>query len=225
MCKLIALVAAILLGASAQALAEPPPITVEGGATQGTTRGPIDIWLGIPYAAPPVGALRWVAPQPVKPWQGTLTTDTYGPSCFQPEVEFVSEDCLTLNVFRPQTMTGLLPVMVWIHGGAYVRGGSRLYPMQALAAQGIVGVSLNYRLGRLGFFAHAALQQDGAVKGNFGYLDQLAALKWVRKNIAAFGGDPANVTIFGESTGGGSVIAHLISPMSKGLFVRAIEHP
>lgn len=220
--RLIALVAAILLGASVQAHAEPPLITVEGGAIQGTTRGSVDIWLGIPYAAPPVGTLRWVAPQPVKPWQGTLVTDTFGPSCFQPEVEFVSEDCLTLNVFRPQTMTGPLPVMVWIHGGAYVRGGSRLYPMQALAAQGIVGVSLNYRLGRLGFFAHPALQQGGAVKGNFGYLDQLAALKWVRKNIAAFGGDPANVTIFGESAGGGSVIAHLIAPMSKGLFVRAI---
>jgi para-nitrobenzyl esterase len=112
--------------------------------------------------------------------------------------------------------------MVWIHGGAMVRGSASIYPLQALAAQGVVGVSLNYRLGRLGFFAHPALATEGEVPGNYGYLDQLAALEWVRDNIEAFGGDPARVTIFGESAGGGSVLVHLVSPMSRGLFHGAI---
>jgi para-nitrobenzyl esterase len=137
-------------------------------------------------------------------------------------VEFVSEDCLTLNVFRPEGASGPLPVMVWIHGGAMVRGSASIYPLQAIAAQGVVAVSINYRLGRLGFFAHPALETEGEVRGNYGYLDQLAALEWVRDNISAFGGDPARVTIFGESAGGGSVLAHLVSPMSRDLFRGAI---
>ncbi len=113
-------------------------------------------------------------------------------------------------------------MMVWIHGGAMVRGSASTYPLQALAAQGVVGVSLDYRLGRLGFFAHPALAVDGEVRGNCGYLDQLAALNWVRDNIAAVGGDPGHVTIFGESAGGGSALAHLVSPLSRGLFHAAI---
>jgi para-nitrobenzyl esterase len=137
-----------------------------------------------------------------------------------------SKDCLTVNVFRPADAAGPLPVMVWIHGGAMVRGGSSIYPMQAVAAQGVVAVSMNYRLGRLGFFAHPALAVEGEPRGNYGFLDQLAALKWVQRNIAAFGGDPSSVTIYGaiygESAGGGSVFAQLISPMSRGLFARAI---
>ena len=207
---------------SARAADDPPPVKVDGGTVQGVSQGKVEAWFGIPYAAPPVGDLRWRAPQPVKAWRRTLTADTYGPSCFQPDVEFVSEDCLTLNVFRPTGATGPLPVMVWIHGGAMVRGGASLYPLQAIAAQGVVGVSINYRLGRLGFFAHPALATDGEPRGNYGYLDQLAALKWVQTNIAAFGGDPDNVTIFGESAGGGSVLALMVSPMARGLFKRAI---
>jgi para-nitrobenzyl esterase len=222
MLSILFAMAALLAGISGSAAAEPAPVSIDGGTVQGTTQGKVDVWLGIPYAAPPIGALRWRPPQPVVPWNATLTTDTYGPACFQPDIEFVSEDCLTLNVFRPAGATGPLPVMVWIHGGAMVRGASSLYPLQALAGQGVVGVSINYRLGRLGFFAHPALALDGEPRGNYGYLDQLAALKWVRKNIAAFGGDPDNVTIFGESAGGGSVFAQMISPMSRGLFKRAI---
>ncbi|MFA7416245.1 MAG: carboxylesterase family protein [Rhizobium sp.] len=221
--KLAPVLIALALTASAgTSHAEPAPVEVEGGAVQGTTQGKVDAWLGIPYAAPPVGKLRWEAPRPVKSWRRTLQADTYGPSCFQPDIEFVSEDCLTLNVFRPAGADGPLPVMVWIHGGAMVRGGANIYPLQVIAAQGVIGVSINYRLGRLGFFAHPALAREGEVRGNYGYLDQLAALKWVRNNIAAFGGDPANVTIFGESAGGGSVLAHLVSPMSKGFYERAI---
>ena len=217
------LAAGILMGASTGlAVADPAPVKVDGGTLQGVTQGKVDAWLGIPYAAPPVGNLRWRAPQAVKPWRRTLVGDTYGPSCFQPDIEFVSEDCLTLNVFRPAGADGPLPVMVWIHGGAMVRGGASIYPLQAVAAQGVVGVSINYRLGRLGFFAHPALATEGEPRGNYGYLDQLAALKWVQANIAAFGGDPGNVTIFGKSAGGGSVFAQMISPMSRGLFKRAI---
>ena len=213
----------VLLGAApGLAVADPAPVTVDGGTVQGVTQGKIDIWLGIPYGAPPLGKLRWEPPQPVKPWPRTLVADSYGPACFQPDTEFVSEDCLTLNVFRPTGAIGPLPVMVWIHGGAMVRGGAKLYPLQALAAQGVVGVSINYRLSRLGFFAHPAFAKEGAAWANYGFLDQLAALKWVQKNIAAFGGEPDNVTIFGELAGGGSVLAHMISPMSRGLFKRAI---
>ena len=119
------LAAGILMGASTGlAVADPAPVKVDGGTLQGVTQGKVDAWLGIPYAAPPVGNLRWRAPQAVKPWRRTLVGDTYGPSCFQPDIEFVSEDCLTLNVFRPAGATGPLPVMVWIHGGAMVRGGA-----------------------------------------------------------------------------------------------------
>jgi para-nitrobenzyl esterase len=136
-----------------------------------------------------------------------------------------SEDCVLLNVWRPAAVSAQpFPMMVWIHGGAMVHGSSTIYPGDALAAQGVVVVGLNYRLGRLGFFAHSALAAEAPddVRGNYGYMDQLAVLKWVQRNIAAFGGDPKQVTIFGESAGGGSVLAHLVSPLSRGLFERAI---
>ena len=136
-----------------------------------------------------------------------------------------SEDCLFLNVWRPAAASSQpYPVMVWIHGGAMVHGSSTIYPGDALAAQGVVVVTLNYRMGRLGFFAHPALAAESPddVRGNYGYMDQLAVLKWVQHNIAAFAGDPKQVTIFGESAGGGSVLVHLVSPMSRGLFLRAI---
>jgi para-nitrobenzyl esterase len=149
----------------------------------------------------------------------------FGPSCMQAEKKAASEDCLTVNVWRPlKPSPEPLPVMFWLHGGALVRGGTALYPGAALAAQGVVFVSANYRLGRLGFFAHPALAAEapGELRGNYGYMDQLAALEWVQHNVAAFGGDPRSVTMFGESAGGGSVLVHMISPLSRGLFQRAI---
>ncbi|MCW8088413.1 carboxylesterase family protein [Sabulicella glaciei] len=150
----------------------------------------------------------------------------FGPSCLQDAQDAhggaVSEDCLTLNVWRPAgTASGAaLPVMVWIHGGALVRGGAVLYPGHGLASQGVVVVTVNYRLGRLGFFAHPALAAETAPDAplaNFGYMDQQAALRWVNRNIAAFGGDPGNVTLFGESAGGGSVLVQMVSPSARGL--------
>lgn len=125
------------------AFADPDPVSVDGGTIQGLTRGGVDLWLGVPYAAPPVGDLRWRAPRPVVPWEGARSADTFGPSCMQPDVEPVSEDCLTINVYRPAGAEGPLPVMVWIHGGGYVRGGSNLYPMTGLAPKDIVVASIN----------------------------------------------------------------------------------
>lgn len=199
--------------------------TIDSGAVRGAASGEVIAWKGIPYAAPPVGSLRWRIPQPVPPWSGVLAADKFGPSCMQPQVPNVSEDCLTLNVWRPAVRSAQpLPVMVWVHGGAMVRGGTSRYPADAVAAQGVVVVSMNYRLGRLGFFAHPALAAEAPddMRGNYGFMDQRAALEWVQRNIAAFGGDPGQVTLLGESAGGGAVLAHLVSPMSRGLFHRAI---
>jgi len=151
--------------------------------------------------------------------------DKFGPECMQPDDVPKSEDCLTLNVWRPATASAApLSVMVWIYGGALVHGSTSLYPADALAKQGVIVVSMNYRMGRLGFFAHPALAAEAPddVRGNYGYMDQRAALQWVQRNIAAFGGDPKAVTIFGESAGGGSVLVHLTSPLSRGLLQRAI---
>jgi len=204
---------------------DPTLVRVQGGKVHGTTANGVIVFKGIPYAAPPVGKLRWRVPQPPVPWSGVREADKFGPACMQTDDVAKSEDCLFLNVWRPAaTPVQPYPVMVWIHGGAMVHGSSTIYPGDALAAQGVVVVTLNYRMGRLGFFAHPALAAEAPndVRGNYGYMDQLAALKWVQSNIAAFGGDPKQVTIFGESAGGGSVLVHLVSPMSRGLFVRAI---
>lgn len=201
------------------------PVAIEGGSVRGVTADGVVSFKGIPYAAPPVGDLRWRDPQPVKPWEGVLDAKEFGPSCMQVDDLPKSEDCLTLNVWRPAaTSDKPMPVMVWIYGGALVHGNTPQYPGAALASQGVVVVSINYRMGRLGFFAFPALAKEAPdeVHGNYGYMDQLAALKWVQHNIAGFGGDRKNVTIFGESAGGGSVMAHLTSPMSRGLFARAI---
>jgi para-nitrobenzyl esterase len=200
-------------------------VKTESGDVRGVVADSVISFKGIPYAAPPVGELRWRAPQPVKPWQNVLAADKFGPACMQTDDVPKSEDCLTLNVWRPADGSAVpLPVMVWIYGGALVHGRTSLYPADALAKQGVVIVSMNYRMGRLGFFAHPALaiESPGDVRGNYGYMDQLAALQWVQRNIAAFDGDPAKVTIFGESAGGGSVMIHLTSPMSRGLFRGAI---
>lgn len=188
---------------------------------------------GIPYAAPPRHALRWAAPQPAARWRGVRPALDYGPDCKQrptpgdaaPLRTHSSEDCLYVNVWRPAHPTGKpLPVMVWIYGGWYVDGGSSpaVYDGSGFARRGVVLVSLNYRLGNFGFFALPALRRAGSAEGNFAFMDQISALHWVQRNIAAFGGDPHNVTIFGESAGGASVNALLISPAARGLFQKAI---
>jgi para-nitrobenzyl esterase len=206
-------------------LAEATHVTIDSGPVLGVEAGGVVSFKGIPYAAPPVGKLRWRVPQPVKPWTAPLDASAFGPSCLQTDDLAKSEDCLTLNVWRPATTPNApLPVMVWIYGGALAHGNTAQYPADALAAQGVVVVSMNYRLGRLGFFAHPALAKEtpGDPTGNYGYMDQLAALQWVQRNITAFGGDPKKVTIFGESAGGGSVMAHMVARLSHGLFQAAI---
>ena len=197
--------------------------------------GKVRTFKGIPYAAPPVGALRWKAPQPVQPWFGVRKATEYGPRCMQARVfddmvfhdDGPSEDCLHLNLWMPaQPAAKKLPVMVWIYGGGFVAGATSEGRQDGgnLSKKGVVVVSMDYRLGIFGFFSHHELDEESGhdASGNYGLLDQLAALKWVRKNIAYFGGDPDNVTIFGESAGSFSVSALMASPLAQGLFHRAI---
>jgi len=209
------------------------PLRVEGGLVSGVSLGDVRAYKGIPYAAPPVGDLRWRPPLPVKPWDGVRACTDFGPSCPQPrpmigdEPVKASEDCLFLNVWTAaKAADEKRPVMLWIHGGGYTTGSgsSKIYDGEALARQGVVLVTINYRLGPFGFFAHPLLskESDKGVSGNYGLLDQMAALRWVKTNIAAFGGDPERVTIFGESAGAGSVCHLMVSPLAKGLFHRAI---
>ena len=205
-------------------------VRIESGKVRGTAADHVIVFKGIPFAKPPVGALRWRAPQPVAAWKGVLEASAFKKDCIQTvsalgSKDGFSEDCLYLNVWRPTSIRDKpLPVMIWLPGGGLVRGGASLYPLDNFARKGIVVVSLSYRLGRLGFFAHPALARDAPddLRGNYGYMDQVAVLKWVQRNIAAFGGDPNNVTITGESAGGGSVLVMLTSPMTRGLFHRAI---
>lgn len=203
-------------------------VDIDSGAVTGATADGIASFKGIPFAAPPVGAGRWSAPAPVAPWSTPRDATAYGPDCMQnplpgiqPGSRPMSEDCLTLNLWTPKPAKGAkLPVMVWIHGGGFVGGSGSLPETDGglLAKRDVVIVSFNYRLGRFGFFAHPALGKDG----NWGLMDQISALKWVQRNIASFGGDPAKVTIFGESAGGESVLRLMASPGVKGLFARAI---
>ncbi|HWW57140.1 MAG TPA: carboxylesterase family protein [Sphingopyxis sp.] len=203
-------------------------VVIDSGAVAGATADGVASFRGLPYAAAPVGDLRWSAPAPVASWSAPRDATKYGPDCMQnplpgiqPGSRPMSEDCLTLNVWTPKPAKGAkLPVMVWIHGGGFVGGSGTLPETDGglLATRDVVIVSFNYRLGRFGFFAHPALGKDG----NWGLMDQVAALKWVQRNIAAFGGDPAKVTIFGESAGGESVSRLMASPAAKGLFARAI---
>src|SRR5580704_6314263 len=198
------------------------------GQVRGRATGSVDEYLGIPYAAPPVGALRWRPPQPPAPWRGVRLATQFAPHCAQPASPSgrasMSEDCLYLNVFAPADYRGsALPVMVWIHGGGLVSGESEDYDPSGLVAHGVIVVTLNYRLGALGFLAHPALAATpGGPAGDYGLMDQQAALRWVQRNIRAFGGNQARVTIFGESAGGQSVLLQLASPTARGLFSRAI---
>ncbi|MEF9979341.1 MAG: carboxylesterase family protein [Thermomonas sp.] len=219
-------------------LAQPSPslrVQTTAGLVEGLREDGLAVFKGLPYAAPPTGALRWRAPQPATPWQGVRKADAFGHVCMQApgaaraagagDVGPMGEDCLSLNIWTPDTRASARrPVMVWIHGGALVFGaGSQApYAGNALAERGAVVVTLNYRLGPLGFFDHPALAGTSGGNVNFGLLDQIAALKWVRDNIAAFGGDPGNVTVFGESAGGQSVLALFASPRARGLFHRGI---
>lgn len=210
-------------------------VDTPAGRLKGSLDGNLRVFRGIPYARPPVGPLRWRPPGPLPRWQGVRRATEFGPACFQPDNTFVSvyvgrpipmsEDCLTLNIWAPADAHGA-PVFFWIYGGALWGGASRdpLYDGARLAEHGVVAVSINYRLGVLGWLAHPQLSAESplGISGNYGLLDQIAALKWVRRNIAAFGGDPANVTIAGESAGGLSVMYLMSSPEARGLFAKAI---
>ena len=223
-----------MISGATMSLAE--SVSTGNGAVRGARLGDdVLVFRGIPYAAPPIGRLRWKPPTAAASWDGIRESTGFGPACIQPKSPpdsiyaddpvSMSEDCLYLNVWKPLRAAGA-PVMVWIHGGALTTGSSSsgLHDGVQLARRGVVVVSINYRLGILGFLAHPELSAESALKvsGNYGLLDQLEALRWVRANIAAFGGDAANVTIFGESAGGLSVMDLLASPPARGLFAKAI---
>jgi para-nitrobenzyl esterase len=204
-----------------------PVVATTGGLVRGVATETNNQFLGIPYAAPPVGALRWQPPRQPAPWHGVRDASQFGANCAQPAGAFdpgsTAEDCLYLNVYAPRGRTHARPVMVWIHGGSLVNGSGSGYDPTDLARDGVVVVTINYRLGALGFLAHPSFAgAPGGPTGDYGLMDQQSALRWVSRNIARFGGSPGNVTIFGESAGGQSVLAHLISPSSRGLFDRAI---
>ena len=233
----VPVVAAALIATAGGATALPSPasghgpgpiVLTAGGSVHGKTTGPTDEYLGIPYTAPPVGALRWEAPQPAAPWPGVRQATSFAPHCPQPPSAFgvasTSEDCLYLNVYAPGGGSDRnLPVMVWVHGGSLLVGESDDYNPAALVRDGVIVVTINYRLGALGFLADAALaSHPGGPSGNYGLEDQQAALRWVQRNIHGFGGDPRDVTLSGESAGGLSVLAQLVSPGARGLFQRTI---
>jgi len=234
----VAAFAALFVATIPARRAAPPHVTIDSGALEGTvdsTTGTL-VFKGIPYAAPPVGSLRWRPTQPPAHWRGVRAAQQLGHNCMQsqpysdidPYSAGVSEDCLYLNVWTTSlgSSAAARPVMVWIHGGGFFAGfgGEERHNGARLAQKGAVVVTLNYRLGPFGFLTHPALTAESPrnASGNYGLLDQIAALKWVQRNIARFGGDPARVTIFGESAGGMSVGSLIASPLAKGLFQRAI---
>lgn len=225
-----------------RSLISTPPLQIDSGTIRGFLAGDeqdIAVYKGIPYAAPPTGDRRWKAPQAASAWQGVRDCFEFGAACPQkvralyggiPEMALnvpMSEDCLFLNVWAPaKRAEGKSPVLYWIHGGGFTMGAASqpLYDGEELARLGCVVVSINYRLGPFGFLAHPALSRENkeSVSGNYGLLDQIEGLRWVKRNIARFGGDPDRVTIFGESAGGGSVLCLMVSPAAKGLFHAAI---
>ncbi len=228
--------AALMVSSGAFAQGDGPTAVTRSGPVQGVRQGDADVFRGIPYAAPPLGNLRWRLPRSPEPWKGLRRADKFGNACIQApgasqldgagDPGPLAEDCLTINVWSPSADSpSRRPVMVWIHGGAFVLGSGTvpMYDGSALARRGIVLVTFNYRMGALGFFAHPAID-DGKASSvvNYGMLDQVAALEWVRDNIAAFGGDPGNVTVFGESAGAQSVLALYSSPRARGLFHKGI---
>jgi len=229
--KNAAAIAALCLISS---LASAEAVVTESGSLAGVTEQGLSVYKGVPFAAPPVGELRWRPPQPAATWQGTRRAETFAPACPQTGVSMpgetppsTSEDCLYLNVWTPaRNARERLPVLVWIHGGGYANGSASmpLYWGDALAKRGIVVVTVAYRLGPFGFLAHPELtaESDHKTSGNYGLLDQLAALEWVQRNIAAFGGDPRRVTIAGQSAGAMAVSILMASPRAKGLFRGAI---
>jgi len=221
---------------SAKTASVPRPSTATGlvvvtadGALRGEVADTTREYLGVPYAAPPVGPLRWRPPQPVAAWTGVRAAQAFAPHCPQPASAFgvrsTSENCLYLNVYTPASEDPgkALPVMVWIHGGSFIWGESNDYDPDQLVKDGVIVVTVNYRLGALGFLAHPALAgRPGGPAGDYGLMDQQSALRWVKSNIAKFGGDAHDVTLFGESAGGLSVLSQLASPAAHGLFARAI---
>ena len=229
-------VLALLLGGAASALAQAvldpdAPVIVTGGAIRGAVpagNAEIVAFKAIPYAAPPVGDLRWRPPEPVVGWEGVRDASESGPICIQNGGQNVTqdEDCLFLNVWAPRETSEPRPVLFWIHGGGYTggSGSTAIYDGTPLAADGAVVVTINYRLNVFGFLAHPALSAESphGASGNYGLLDMVAALEWVRDNIATFGGDPGRVTIFGESAGGGAVMSVMLIPQAEGLFHGAI---
>lgn len=222
-----------------------PVVSVQGGRLQGVPSGQsgVTVFKGIPYAAPPLGDLRWQTPQPAAPWEGVKVCDSFGPICPQPGNkpgtfygdEFYwagtpeeNEDCLYLNVWAPTRTLGKtqasLPVALWIHGGAFMNGYGYEVTMDgdAWAARDVILVTINYRLGTFGFLSHPELTAEQGQSGNYGIMDQIAALQWVRDNITAFGGDPSRITVFGQSAGAMSVKTLLVSPLSRELMAGAI---
>src|SRR5664280_2360307 len=209
---------------------QPAPVRVESGLLQGTSEDMLTVYRGIPFAAPPVGDLRWCAPQPLSKWEGVRQATKFAPGPIQggnpPSGK--SEDCLYLNIWTPAKSTGdRIPVLVWIYGGGFGAGATseKNYSGENLAKKGVVLVSIAYRVGQLGFLANPELSKESPnhVSGNYGLMDMISGLQWVKKNIAAFGGDPTKVTIFGESAGGIAVSMLCASPLAKGLFRGAIS--
>ena len=231
----LAVLSAILALAATPALADPVKLKVEGGVIVGTETPTAQIYRNIPYAAPPVGPLRWAPPAKLTPWTGERDGTKAGVSCMQtmradgaPNLGSangpMSEDCLQLNVFAPKGARKA-PVMVWLHGGSHRYGAGWIYDGANFARDGVVLVAINYRLGPLGSFTHPALTKaakPGEALGNYGLMDQIAALEWVKRNIKTFGGDPGNVTVFGESAGGASTLALMATRSSKGLYQKAV---
>lgn len=227
----------LIVAAAILVTAREPGIRTDRGTVEGANTRGVESFLGIPFAAPPIGEQRWRPPRPAAPWDGLRLAKRFGPDCeqtplpddFAPLRSTLSEDCLYLNVWRPAggDPAVKLPVVFWIHGGGLMSGGSSsaVFDGGSFARKGVIFVSANYRLGRFGFFAVPQLsREDGGANlvGNYGLMDQMAALQWVQRNIAAFGGDPDNVTVLGESAGGASIHVLLTSPLSKGLFAKAI---